>query len=74
MNFWLVLSSGLGFLAFTGFCLFFLTRANSSELPERSKKILMYFAVLIITSLGIFIFDVYTADHIAEYLISRTDQ
>ena len=73
MNFQLVLFSGLGFLIFTGFGLFFLSKANNSDLSERSKKLLMLVTVLIITMFGIFVFDLYTADHIARYSISRSD-
>ena len=73
MNFQLVLFSGLGFLVFTGFCLFLLSKANNSELSERSKKLLMLVTVLIITICGISVFDLYTADHIARYSISTSD-
>ena len=73
MNFQLVLSSGLGFLVFTGFFLFLLSKANNSELTERSKKLLMLITVLIITIFGISVFDLYTADHIARYSMSTSD-
>ena len=73
MNFQLVLFSGLGFLVFTGFCLFLLSKANNSELTERSKKLLMLVTVLTITMFGIFVFDLYTADHIARYSMSTSD-
>ena len=35
----MVLSSGLGFLIFTGFCLFFLSKATNSNLSEKSKML-----------------------------------
>ena len=71
MNFQLVLLSGLGFLIFTGFCLFVLFKVNKSNLSERSKKAMMFAIVLIITAFCIFIFDTYTADHIARNTITK---
>lgn len=73
MNFQLVLSSGLGFLIFTGFCLFFLSKATNSNLSEKSKKVLMLLTVLVITAFCIFIFENYTTDYIAKRSVSVTD-
>ena len=73
MNFQMVLSSGLGFLIFTGFCLFFLSKASNSNLSEKSKKVLMLLTVLIITMSCIFIFENYTTDYIARSSVSKTE-
>ena len=70
MNFQMVLSSGLGFLVFTGFCLFFLSKATNSNLSDDSKKALMLLTVLIITAFCVFIFENYTADYIARSSVS----
>ena len=72
MNIQLVLLSGLGFLIFTGFCLFVLFKVNKSNLSERYKKVMMFTIVLIITAFCIFVFDKYTADHIARNTINKT--
>ena len=70
MNFQMVLFSGLGFLVFTGFCLFFLSKATNSNLSDDSKKVLMLLTVLVITAFCVFIFDNYTADYIATNSVS----
>ena len=70
MNFQMVLFSGLGFLVFTGFCLFFLSKATNSNLSDDSKKALMLLTVLIITAFCVFIFENYTADYIARSSVS----
>ena len=70
MNFQMVLFGGLGFLVFTGFCLFFLSKATNSNLSDDSKKALMLLTVLIITAFSVFIFDNYTADYIARSSVS----
>ncbi len=72
MNFQLVLLSGLGFLIFTGLCLFVLFKVNKSNLSEKSKKAMMFAIVLIITAFCIFIFDTYTADHIARNTVTKS--
>ena len=72
MNFQMVLLSGLGFLVFTGFCLFFLSKATDSNLSDDSKKALMLLTVLIITAFCVFIFENYTADFIARSSVSVT--
>ncbi len=70
MDFQMVLVSGLGFLFFTGFCLFFLSKATNSNLSDGSKKALMLLTVLIITAFCVFIFENYTADYIARSSVS----
>ena len=70
MNFQMVLFSGLGFLIFTGFCLFFLSKATKSNLSDDTKKALMLLTVLIITACCVFIFENYTADYIARSSVS----
>ncbi len=73
MNFQLVLFSGLGFLLFTGICLFFLAKTSNSNISERFKKILMLVTVIIITVSCVFIFDFYTAEYIARNSISMSE-
>ncbi len=70
MNFQMVLFSGLGFLVFTGLCLFFLTKATNSNLSDNSKKALMLLTVLIIAVFCVVIFENYTADFIARSSVS----
>ncbi len=73
MNIQMVLSSGLGFLIFTGFCLYFLSKATKSNLSEKSKKVLMFLTVLLITTFCIFIFEIYTADYIERNSVFVTE-
>ena len=65
-----MLSSGLGFLIFTGFCLFFLSKASKSNLSDKSKKSPNATDSAHNNDVLHFIFENYTADYIARSSVS----